>query len=392
MNSGKAQLFDALVSGQGLQELVETAARVLGQPMALCDPCWIVRMKSEAPAVPEKFMQSIPRGQCLSVSFLEAYELAHSMDSRWIRLEVAEYQCLVRPICSSDGFPQAYLIIWSQNSRLTREQQALIEIFSQIIQCGLPSAGQNLILLPLRETILMNLICGQEPVEFSGVQDNSDKSGHEYFVCVIDNAPEQVLKATKMLEIVQKIEYHALIVYEGYPVLLIECGDSSMSSFQSVRDQLNSQLTKLRLQGGISYPFAHLEDFNLYYRQAKRANSCRTKDLADTTLIAYLDIACYDLATACGNNRCMASQDLHPVIEAILQYDSQQGTSYFKTLAAFVESGGNLKACAQKLGVRWSTLNNRIGRICDLFSLDLKDPLILCQIYFSSSFAKLCSN
>jgi len=392
MNGGKAQLFDALMSGQGLQELVETAARVLGQPLALCDPCWIVRYKSRLPAVPEKFMQNIPRGQCLTDDFLEAYELVHCSDSRWIRLEVENLQCLVRPISANDGIPQAYLIIWGQNSHFSHEQQALIEIFCQIVLNGIPPAGHNLTLLPLREAILMDLIRGQDPVDFSSIQECSDKSGHEYFVCIIDVIPGQSLKAAKMLELVQKIDYQALIVHEGYPILLIDIDDSSMMSFQAVHDQLYAQLTKLGLKGGISYPFAHLEDFNLYYRQAKRATACRTDGQADVTLIAYLDVACYDLATACGKNHITAIQDLHPAIQTILQYDRQYGTYYFKTVAAFVESGGNLKACAQTLGVRWSTLNNRICRISDLFSLDLKNPIVISQIYFSTGFAMLCSN
>jgi hypothetical protein len=380
MNGGKAQLFDALVSGQGLQELVETAARVLGQPLALCDPCWIVRYRSKLPAIPENVMQSGRRGQYLVGGFLEAYELACYQDSRWTRLEFADCQNLVRPICAADGIPLAYLIVFGQASRFGHEQLTFIEIFCQIVLSGLPPAGHNLTLLPLPETMLLNLMRGQEPVDYGSIQDYFDKSGHEYFVCVIDEIIGQSLKAVRMLKLVEEVNYQALIVHEGYPVLLVNCECAA---------SLGSQLAHLGLTGGISYPFDHLDNFNLFYRQARRAAAYRVDPQSGSALTAYLDIACLDLAAALGTKHPAASRDLHPVIQAILQHDRAHGTQYFKTVAAFIESGGNLKACAQLLDVRWSTLNNRIGRMGDLFNINLKSHSILSQLYFSSAMAWL---
>jgi DNA-binding PucR family transcriptional regulator len=55
-------------------------------------------------------------------------------------------------------------------------------------------------------------------------------------------------------------------------------------------------------------------------------------------------------------------------------YDSEHGSDFGISIAAWLDAIGDVKAAATKLGVHMNTLRYRLRRAADLFSLDLGDP------------------
>lgn len=67
----------------------------------------------------------------------------------------------------------------------------------------------------------------------------------------------------------------------------------------------------------------------------------------------------------------------------IEEYDRRHGSGLTETLFEFIESGGRYQTCARQLHVHVSTLRYRLGRLKDLFNLDLEDR----DVCFSISLA-----
>ena len=61
-------------------------------------------------------------------------------------------------------------------------------------------------------------------------------------------------------------------------------------------------------------------------------------------------------------------------LAALLQHDSEHGTSYRETLRAYLDCWGDVSAAAKRLGVHANTLRYRVRRIVELSGLDLDDP------------------
>lgn len=58
---------------------------------------------------------------------------------------------------------------------------------------------------------------------------------------------------------------------------------------------------------------------------------------------------------------------------ALLTYDHNKQSELIKTLAHYLESGGNYDSAAQSLNIHRSTLRYRLGRIRDISGRDLQD-------------------
>jgi DNA-binding PucR family transcriptional regulator len=58
---------------------------------------------------------------------------------------------------------------------------------------------------------------------------------------------------------------------------------------------------------------------------------------------------------------------------ALLTYDRKKRTDLVKTLARYLDSGGNYDQTAYSLNIHRSTLRYRLGRIRDISGRDLQD-------------------
>jgi len=74
---------------------------------------------------------------------------------------------------------------------------------------------------------------------------------------------------------------------------------------------------------------------------------------------------------------------------AILAHDAEHGTTYATVLLAWLESQGDVSACASRLTVHPNTVRYRIRRAAELFDLDLGDPDQLLVLWLTLRCAAL---
>ena len=386
MNIGKALLYDALVSGRGLQSLLDAAAQVLGCPLALCDALWIVRGVSGQRSHLDDVLITNNRGlQHIAPEVISTYDSNDTSVTRSVWFDSSRKFCLIHKIGSQSEMPLAYLIQGSATDKPADEINDFTDSLCHILLSYLRQDGRrSLSLQSVQEIILNNLLDGEDSTELGSPQQAfSAAADCLYFTCVVDTLLGHTLKPCDLLELMNFIDYETMIVRQGRPVLLIRTDAVSLGAFEAARDRLAGQLSILRLRGGIGYPFEQVEDFNLHYLQALKAMEFGRAFSPEKALTAYIDMACLDLVSSSAEGGGFPMNALHPAVQEIIRYDADHGTSYFPTLSACVETSGNIKTCSTRLGVRWSTLNNRVSRIRELFGIDLKDNAVISQLYFS---------
>ena len=62
-------------------------------------------------------------------------------------------------------------------------------------------------------------------------------------------------------------------------------------------------------------------------------------------------------------------------VAALSESDETKGTEYLNTLQVYFDTGGDLSISAKQLFLHRNTLKYRLGRIYDLFNIDLNDPI-----------------
>ena len=179
-------------------------------------------------------------------------------------------------------------------------------------------------------------------------------------------------------------ELGAFCVYrEGENAALLYAQDEGTWSPEG----LANALREMDLQAGLSGPFA----------LAASARGCMVK--AQLALFTGLRVAPGRTVYPMGEfgeaallraaERAMARQGFVTgdfVNEALLRMDgmdAQRDTQYLRSLHAYLGCGMNMKRAAHALGVHRNTLDYRLSRISELFSLDLSDVNTCFELLFS---------
>lgn len=138
---------------------------------------------------------------------------------------------------------------------------------------------------------------------------------------------------------------------------------------------------------GISDVFSDLFEMGSYYSQAK--SSLHISNKLDSDLIAiYDDYKLYDLVFT-SSRKDKLKPYLNSVLKEMEQYDSDNNTEYYKTVDVYLQCNQEVKVTAKKLFVHQNTISYRITRAKELFHLDFDDyhRMFLLQYSFALAHA-----
>ncbi len=157
--------------------------------------------------------------------------------------------------------------------------------------------------------------------------------------------------------------------------------DSTISRF-------DRYLKKKGLTCGISDQIRDLFDFTRYKSQAiKACKYCNYLLDHSHNYIFYDEVKIYDILKQIPENELIyyCNQSIY----SLYQYDCANGTEYLDTLAVYLQSNHSVKATAGYLHLHRNTINYRIAKMRELFSLDLDDPNTANQLLLSCQMIQL---
>lgn len=131
----------------------------------------------------------------------------------------------------------------------------------------------------------------------------------------------------------------------------------------------------LRLYGmcmGVSESFSSPLELSSFYRQARRAIDFGLRMEPEKTSYDYSSYAVHDLASALVERKDWIYL-CHPAVRELKAYDERHDDDYMVTLQTYLEQGGSTRKAGELLHMHRNTINYRVQRIRQLFSLDLDD-------------------
>jgi len=147
-------------------------------------------------------------------------------------------------------------------------------------------------------------------------------------------------------------------------------------------------LVQKKLLFGVSDPFGDLFQFRQYCRQALDAlrfrpyltePPCRSTLYDEVKLFAILHrIPRRELLQYCGTD-----------VYTIHQYDAAHDTEYLETLYCYLRQDRSVKATAGEMHLHRNTINYRVGRLRELFHLDLEDVSATCRMLVSCELLRM---
>ena len=166
MKNGKALLYDALVSGRGLQSLLDAAAQALGCPLALCDALWIVRGVSGQSSCLSDVLSTNSRGlQHIAPEIISNYESNDASIARPVWIDFSRKFYLIHKIGNRDEMPLAFLIQGSVTDEPAGEVNDFTDSLCHILLNYLhQESRRSLSLQSVQEIILNNLQIGRAHV------------------------------------------------------------------------------------------------------------------------------------------------------------------------------------------------------------------------------------
>jgi len=164
-----------------------------------------------------------------------------------------------------------------------------------------------------------------------------------------------------------------VVLYHDDLVLLLPSETAEPFTGQD-KERLSTFLTLNKMQAYISYPYTNIAQSRDYYLQVKdltRLNKKKTLS-SETPFIYYEKYFFEQILQQCKDqNKLKAS--IHPDITSIIAYDQKYDTRYVNTLQTYLAHNRNAAAAAEALHIHKSTFFYRIGKMNELFGLDIND-------------------
>ncbi len=166
--------------------------------------------------------------------------------------------------------------------------------------------------------------------------------------------------------------------------LVTLCGSLSSADAYTEEELSFLKRTAVHLKSigrsGLSLPFEDLMDVSRYYQEAKLAVRSSQQELclfSELMLPAMYQAMCH---------KTDPEIFILPVIHTMEQYDLQNNTEYLNTLIVYLRCFQQKDQTADTLHIHRNSLSYRLGKIRDLFGVNLSDPqyclLLLIGFYF----------
>lgn len=195
------------------------------------------------------------------------------------------------------------------------------------------------------------------------------------------NANRDTLKE----DITKILPYAIQIIHHDYLVIL---DDSKQISEH--KKQLHSYMKLHAFQAYLSLVAAQPEEFTKTYQKTQHAKRLCQLTQNKHELVAFEHLLFTDLLDQASRSMNLKSF-VHPVLLEIYEYDTLYKTEYLPTLLHYTLSNHSILKTASLMYIHRNTVSYRLGKIHELFNLDLNKGEELFNCYYSSLIMTLLS-
>ncbi|MBV7273385.1 helix-turn-helix domain-containing protein [Clostridium sp. PL3] len=392
MNSAK--LLSSLVSGKGIEHIVDTGCELLGNPLCILDLSFKLIAASKNIKVDDPiWIELLTKGYCsyefVSMSSAKKFiEVVHKSNSP---IFMSKDKFRIPRIISNikiDNKIVGYLTALECERPFTRNDIDLIFLLCKVFSSEMEKSKfvQNNKGLSY-EHFLVNLLQG-EKMDNKTIEERLkflDLHFKNNLYVLVVSVPKNSFVNISLNRLRDTIEYILVdsksIIYNDYIVVLIS-RNNKISYHESSLVKLRAFLKKNNIYGGLSRCFHNLSDIKFYYDQSVKAIELGARSKINKFLFCYEDAAVQHLLEICSSESDLKNF-CHASIFTLMEYDSMNNTNYTESLYIYLMNEKSQLETADMLNVCRSTLAHRIEKIQKIMDIDLSDAIITFRLILS---------
>ncbi|MCR4436031.1 MAG: helix-turn-helix domain-containing protein [Clostridiales bacterium] len=388
----KEKLMECLFAGNGMQNIVDTAYQLLGNPLMIVD----VGHKYIASSVIEtedSFWEEAFKRKYVASDIV--LMLKNSEEIRKIFRSktpvIFNTHVSTRELLSNVFIGQkivARISVYELYREFNQEDMEVVSYLSHIVSLEMQKSKYSYINKGQMFEYFLNDLLEDK------ISDDNEISERVKYIdlpmkpynCVftIDLSHKKAdypVQAEIMDEISLLIPDSISIFYNANIVTLIS-GDSINDVSESSMEKMELYLKNMDLVGGISLCFSYIGDFKKYYLQSLMALRLRSHISSRKILNRYEDYFFHHIADICSKIINLTSL-CHPSVLRIWEYDKKNGSDLLKTLFFYLKYDRSITETANVLHIHRNTLDYRISKIKGVIDLDWNNFDVIKQIYMS---------
>lgn len=391
----REELFQALYSGHGIAGIVHAARTFLGNPVTICDTSFSVIASS--PVVKDTNNLEEKHGRL----YLKD-PLFQNMADQNIISHI--YSSTVPYITTLDDYPYqwvfesirihhavvGYICVRGTVREFTEDDLEFIDVFSQMLSIEMQKDSSYRHPTGLKyEYFLTELLEGHfdrtEYITSHLIQ--LGRAQMPYYTILLltftDPSHKQLQYKSYFEQLPALLPNCMVVLFRGDLTVLLPC-DSREPLNENLRNRFSTFLQLNHMQAFISYPYTDIAKSSIYYHQAKELSLLYVKTArSDNLYFIYYETYFLEHGFYQYKDTGLLRASIHPDITRIMEYDRTANTEYTKTLRVYLAKNRNALAAAKELHIHKSTFFYRLGKMADLFGIDINDGLALFTYEYS---------
>ena len=380
----KANLFEALMSSNTFEDLIQTASDLIRWPLIVIDPTFRILAHSSVEGITDVLWSEHVKRKFCDINFIVQFNQIpavvqgiHQPKAFQVPCRYSTYPKLVCQL-RYHAQCQGYVICLCQSTPEPKDFTSLELIASML------SFKWNLVLRKNpggsgRAEILADLLNGsyQEDTDIKErlLLSHISFPSTMYLLAIniSPDSPDSRLVASYFNYSKHLFDNDLFVYFQNYIVIFLP--DQRLPT-------VIENLDRTQIPIGVSRPVSDIARCPKAFQEAKEALTLGRLASPGKNIYYYQNLVFYTLLKGIDPDAGI-QEYCHPAIFALMEYDAKSQACLCETLFMFLLCDGSLQKISQEMFLHRNTISFRMNKISELLHLDLHDPELRHQLLTS---------
>lgn len=393
-NQFKVSLLEVYLSGEGMDKIINTASKLIGNPLIVIDLSYKVLASSPMDRITDLlWMDNVKKGYCSYEFIAELTKLETLKKGRKTKLPY-EVTCPASPIkkivykIEVEGKTIGNIILLECEKTIEADEYDYLVLICGIISKELGKKQfykntRNVLSEEILYDLLENKIENRKIIK-ERLRNCSLVSSTHLSVLVVDISNFELKQSvdSKFLNtnLLSLFPTSNSIYYEGDIVIINE--GELFSEKQGKAGRVRKFLQENNLKMGISSEFSSIEDCCIYYHQARTSLEVGNILEPEKCICQYEDIQPYTFIYK-ADTQILKEDFYNNSLYILKKYDEKNSTELYETLYIYLKNNHSMTKAAEEIFIHRNTLRYRLEKIVDLIGINLDEDDNSFKLYYA---------
>ncbi|MBW9156860.1 helix-turn-helix domain-containing protein [Clostridium sp. FP2] len=393
-NQFKISLLEAFLSGEGLYKIINTASKLIGNPLIVIDLSFKVLASSPIENITDLlWMDNVKKGYCSYEFIAELTKLETLKKGRQTKRPFI-VTCPISPIekivfkIEINNKTIGNILLLQCEKQVSPDDYDYLILISEIISKELGKKQfykntKNVLSEEILYDLLENTIENKEIIK-ERLKNCSLVFSKHIFVMVIDisnfELRQSIYSRYLSTALLNLFPISNSIYYNG-AIVIIDDREEYIEN-ENKTESIKKFLLENNLKMGISSEFSSIEDCSIYYHQAIRSLEIGSILGEKKCVYKHEDIVPYNFIYM-AKGQILKEDFYNNSIYILKKFDYTNSSELYKTLYTYLKNNHNMTKSSEELFIHRNTLRYRLQQIVNLIGIDLDKNDNSFKLYYA---------